>query len=102
MNICYAVRDLFGNTSLLSSFGSTMQKIFISAGESSGNLLGANLARALLQKDPTLQLVGMGDTPMENAGVSIIFDSKKLSVVGIVEIITALPTIFLMWYKIRI
>jgi len=66
--------------------------IFISAGESSGDLLGANLARALLQKNPTVKLTGMGGQRMSDAGVSIQFDGNKFSVVGLVEIIKQLPS----------
>lgn len=65
-------------------------KIYISAGEASGDLLGADLARALLQKNPMLQLVGMGSKKMRDAGVHIQFDSARLSVVGFIEVITHL------------
>lgn len=75
--------------------------IYISAGEASGDLLGADLARALLQKNPSLQLTGMGADRMRDEGVKIIFDSKKLSLVGIIEIIAHLPRIFWYWHKIK-
>lgn len=75
--------------------------IYISAGEASGDLLGADLARALLQKNPTLRLTGMGGQRMLEAGVDIQFSSDSLSVVGIVEIITKLPRIVWAWFKIK-
>lgn len=75
--------------------------IYISAGEASGDLLGADLARALLQKNPSLRLTGMGADRMRDAGVNIIFDSKKLSLVGLIEIIAHLPRIFWYWHKIK-
>ena len=77
------------------------KKIFISAGEASGDLLGANLAKALLKKDPTLQLTGMGDEHMKNAGVSIVFDAKKLAHIGIAAVLRNLHTIFLQWRAIK-
>ncbi|OGT47912.1 MAG: lipid-A-disaccharide synthase [Gammaproteobacteria bacterium RIFCSPHIGHO2_12_FULL_38_11] len=77
------------------------KKIFISAGEPSGDLLGANLAQALLKKDPTLQLTGMGSDRMKKAGVSIQFNSEKLAIVGLAEVITHLPSILLTWHKIK-
>jgi len=67
-----------------------MCKIFISAGEASGDLLGANLARALLQKNPALHLTGMGGKKMRDAGVGIQFDSNQLAVVGFFEILKKL------------
>jgi lipid-A-disaccharide synthase len=76
-------------------------KIFISAGETSGDLLGANLARALLQKNPQLILTGMGGQQMQNAGVSIKFNAEKLAVVGITEVLTHLPSILSTWHAIK-
>lgn len=75
--------------------------IFISAGEASGDLLGADLARALLKKNPALHLSGMGGQRMREAGVAIQFESEKLSVVGISEVITHLPRILLTWRAIK-
>lgn len=80
---------------------SATQKIFISAGEASGDLLGANLACALLQKNPSLQLYGMGGERMRDAGVTITFNVEKLSVIGVVEIIKHLPSIVSTWRAIK-
>ena len=78
-----------------------MATIFISAGEASGDLLGADLARALLRDNPQVKLTGMGGERMRRAGVTIIVDSKKLSVVGLFEVVTHLPSILFTWYKIK-
>lgn len=75
--------------------------IYISAGEASGDFLGANLAEALHAQDSTLQLVGMGGDKMRKAGVSIIFDAEKLSVMGFVEVIKKLPSILWTLHKIK-
>lgn len=75
--------------------------IYISAGESSGDLLGANLARALLQKRPDLKLTGMGGPHMQEAGVSIQFNAEKFAIIGIFEVIKHLPLIFLMFRAIK-
>lgn len=77
------------------------KKIFISAGEASGDLLGASLATALLKKNPDLTLTGMGGQRMRDAGVSIQFDANKLSVIGLVEIIRHLPSILSTWRAIK-
>lgn len=79
----------------------TPPKIFISAGETSGDFLGASLARALHQRNPQLVLTGMGGKQMQDAGVAIQFDAEKLSVVGISEVITHLPGILSTWRAIK-
>jgi lipid-A-disaccharide synthase len=75
--------------------------IFISAGEASGDLLGADLACALHQKNPDIKLVGMGSDRMRNAGVTIAFDSKLLSVVGLFEVVRHLPRILYTLHRIK-
>lgn len=77
------------------------RNIFISAGESSGDLLGADLARALHQQNPNDRLIGMGGKRMQAAGVDIIFDSKQLSVVGAFEVIQHLPRILSTLHRIK-
>lgn len=57
------------------------------AGEASGDLLGANLARELLRQQPDLRLSAMGGKPMQQAGVDIIVDNQSLAVMGWWEII---------------
>lgn len=51
-------------------------KIMFSAGEASGDMHGANLAKALRELDPSVELLGMGGARMEEAGVNIIYDIK--------------------------
>ena len=67
--------------------------IYISAGEASGDLLGAALATSLQRKNPLLQLTGMGGARMTQSGVDIKFDANKLSVVGLIEVLAHLPVI---------
>ena len=56
-------------------------KIMFSAGEASGDMHGANLAKALRELDPSVELLGMGGARMEEAGVfssvSAIFSSGR-------------------------
>jgi len=65
----------------------------ITAGEASGDRLGAGLARALLARRPDLQLVGMGGERMSEAGVEILQDASTIAVVGIFEVLAHLPAI---------
>ncbi len=69
------------------------QKILIVAGEASGDLLGAHLAKAILALEPNTILIGMGGPQMQSAGVDIIIDADKLAVVGVWEILKHLGDI---------
>lgn len=66
------------------------KQILIIAGEASGDLLGAHLAKSLKSLDPQLKLAGMGGKKMCEAGIDVFIDAKKLAVVGILEIISQL------------
>ncbi len=65
--------------------------IFLSAGESSGDLHGAALARELLARDPQLRLYGLGGERMADAGVELLADLDDLAVMGIAEVARRLP-----------
>ena len=62
-------------------------KIWIIAGESSGDLYGAQLAKDLRTLNPETEIAGMGGMKMRSAGVNILVDSTELGVVGIVEVL---------------
>jgi len=68
-------------------------RVMISAGEASGDRLGAGLAAALREQDPSIDLVGMGGPQMRDAGVRLVQDSAEVSVVGISEVLSRLPQI---------
>lgn len=69
-------------------------KIMFSAGEASGDLHGANLAKAFRQLDPSIELFGMGGSQMKDAGVRIIYDIANLGFIGIGEILKKIPFFF--------
>lgn len=66
-------------------------KIMFSAGEASGDMHGASLARAIKELAPEVELIGMGGTKMAEAGVRIIYDIKNLGFIGVGEIIRKIP-----------
>ena len=70
------------------------QRLLLVAGEASGDLHGGNLARALLAQQPTLKLLGVGGHQMRQAGVELLFDIRDLAVVGAVEAIHSLRTLW--------
>jgi lipid-A-disaccharide synthase len=65
--------------------------VMILAGEASGDLHGARLVSAMAENHPELCFFGMGGKELKGVGVDVLFDSKKIAVVGIAEIITHLP-----------
>ena len=67
--------------------------IMIVAGEASGDLHGADLAREILALDSSVKLSGIGGSGMAAAGVTILYDISRLAVMGIVEVISRLKDI---------
>ncbi len=65
--------------------------IFISAGEESGDLHGAALARALRARFPHARLLGLGGARMQAEGVELLAGLNELAVMGFVEVIRHLP-----------
>lgn len=74
------------------------QRLLLVAGEASGDLHGGNLARALLAQQPTLKLLGVGGRQMRQAGVELIFDIRDLAVVGAVEAVHSLRTLWTVYH----
>jgi lipid-A-disaccharide synthase len=68
-------------------------KVMIIAGEASGDLHGAKLVRAMHAVRPELTFCGMGGKELINAGVTVLFDAKKIAVVGLAEVLSHLPDI---------
>ncbi len=75
-----------------------MKKIMIAAGEASGDVLGADLARSLKRLCPSLRIKGIGGPLMESAGVEILFDISELAAVGISEVLRNLRRIRAVFY----
>lgn len=56
-----------------------MYKIFISAGESSGDIHGANLMHCLKKKHPSMKFYGLGKENMKRAGLHCLHDMSAKS-----------------------
>jgi lipid-A-disaccharide synthase len=70
------------------------KKILIVAGEASGDLHAGNLIRAAKDCAPQLEFYGMGGHEMRQAGARLTHDLRQVSVIGLVEVLGRLPTIF--------
>lgn len=68
--------------------------IFISAGESSGDLYASRLVESLTLRHPTLTFSGCAGPRMRLAGVEPVVRSESLSVVGLVEVVHHIPRIY--------
>jgi len=70
------------------------RKILISAGEASGDLYAASLARKLKQTWPDADFYGCTGPRMREAGVRTVVDAASLAVVGLVEVVRHIPRIY--------
>ncbi len=68
-------------------------RIFLIAGEPSGDLLGARLMQALKQADGTLVLAGVGGPRMVAEGLSSLFPMSDLTLFGVAELIPKIPLV---------
>lgn len=68
-----------------------MTRLFLVAGEASGDLHGSLLARALREIDPQIQIEGVGGAEMERAGVTLIERCEEMGVTGLWEVVKHLP-----------
>ncbi|HSM08403.1 MAG TPA: lipid-A-disaccharide synthase [Gemmatimonadota bacterium] len=70
---------------------SASRTVFLSAGESSGDLHGAELARRLRERLPGIRLIGLGGSRMAAEGVELVADLDRLAVLGLAEVVRHLP-----------
>ena len=68
-------------------------KIFFSAGETSGDIHGASLAREIKKISPKTELLGFGGDEMKNSGVKLVKNFKDYNVMGVAEVIKNLRRI---------
>lgn len=66
-------------------------RVAVVAGEDSGDLLGADLARAIASRIPGVEFAGIAGPRMRAAGVDAWWPSSDLAVMGIVEVLRHLP-----------
>ncbi len=67
-------------------------RIFISAGEPSGDIHGANLIRELKARRPDLDIVGFGGDRMEAAGAKLLYPLVQLAVMWFARVLANITT----------
>ena len=67
-------------------------KVFVIAGEASGDRLGAGLMESLREQNPDIEFRGIGGEAMMAAGLgSSLFPVDHLSVMGLAEVLPRIP-----------
>lgn len=79
----------------------TTPRIFLSAGEASGEHYGALLIAALRKLAPDAEFFGMGGQRMEDLGLRRIVRSEDVAVMGIAEVVRHLPRIYREYRKLK-
>lgn len=70
------------------------KKIYIIAGEASGDLLGSKLICELQKLNSNLEFRGVGGEKMTSVGLTSIFNMSDLSIMGFLEVIPSIPRIY--------
>ena len=68
-----------------------MREILFVAGEASGDLHAAGVARALAGRGAPFRLTGIGGDEMQAAGVELVEHAERLAVMGFVEVLKHIP-----------
>ena len=76
-------------------------KFFIIAGESSGDVHGANLAKELIKLYPDASFYGTGGNNLKSLGQKQYFTVQEMAIIGFVEVFKKLPLIFNMFSTIE-
>jgi lipid-A-disaccharide synthase len=68
-----------------------VREILFVAGESSGDIHGSAVARAIVERGASYRLTGIGGDDMRSAGVELIEHTERLAVMGFVEVLKHVP-----------
>lgn len=68
-------------------------KLFVVAGEVSGDVLGAKLMRAIRERVPDVRFEGVGGAAMTAEGLTSLFPMSDIAVMGFLPVIKRLPTL---------
>ncbi len=73
------------------------KKIFISAGELSGDIHGGNLIAAIKKADPEIIVSAIGGDNMSKEGARLLYHIRETSFMGFTEVVKHLPLIRRLW-----
>jgi len=76
-------------------------KVYVIAGEDSGDLHGANLIKALRNRLPQLEVRGVGGDKLAQEGTTLIAHIRDINFMGFWEVLSHLPTIRELFKKVK-
>ncbi|HEX6939616.1 MAG TPA: lipid-A-disaccharide synthase [Longimicrobiales bacterium] len=76
--------------------------ILLSAGEPSGDLHGAAVAREIRRRWPSAELFGLGGARMAEEGVQLLADPRDLAVMGFAEVVGRVPFFLRLLRRLRV
>ena len=72
----------------------SLKKILIVTGETSGDHHGARVIKELRKLHPSISVCGIGGDELEKTGAELLYHSRYLSVIGIIEVLASASHIF--------
>src|SRR5258706_3356497 len=91
--LTHITHPLYRGSSLIMKVDSKTYKIFIVAGEASGDVLGGKLITSLKEIYPNLDILAIGGSSIEASGAKLLFNCSELAIMGFSEILPKLPKI---------
>jgi lipid-A-disaccharide synthase len=77
------------------------KKMFIFAGEKSGDLHGSHLVNALRKQQTTFHIEGVAGPKMRNCGVRGLLKMEDFEVMGLTDVLMALPKLLRQFFAVR-
>ena len=76
-------------------------KLAIVAGETSGDIIGADFLREIHSRSLKFEALGICGSCMQSQGFKSLYDMEKLSVRGYVEVLKSLPELMLIRSRLK-
>lgn len=80
---------------------SRRRRVMLVVGEASGDLHGADLIKALYQRDPTLEIFGVAGERLKQEGLKVVFDVAQLTGMGFTELVGNLGALWKAYRRLR-
>lgn len=77
------------------------KKLFVFAGEPSGDMHGGNLAREILNIAPNIRIEGVAGPKMRAQGVTGPLTMEDFAVMGVSDVVRSLPRLIRQFYQVR-
>jgi len=83
------------------SFALPHSKVFLFAGEQSGDIHGSKLIEAIRRSYPHLSIVGVGGPKMRKKGLEPILKMEDFQVMGFTDVFWSFPRLWRHFYTVR-